>query len=111
MTAIKLRLSERDILDAMERAIAPLDETASMLTLNDDILDLLVDELISEDDPARLYRVDNWLLLLDICEPAAYEMAMVISDCHQAGHAWHGTHAQLSARYDASLAPNPSEEW
>lgn len=111
MTATKLRLSERDILDAMERAIRPLNESASMLTLNDDILELILDELVAEDDPARIYRVDPWLCFLDICEPAAYEMAMVISDCHQAGHAWHGTHQQLSARYDAKLASNPAEEW
>jgi hypothetical protein len=92
-------------LDALDRAIRPLDETASMLTLNDDLLDLLVDELVPEDDPARVYKVDNWLLLLDICTPDAYELAMVMSDCHQAGHSWHGTLTQLSARYDESLVP------
>lgn len=101
----RLQFTERDILEAMERAIRPLDEEASMLTLNDDILDLLVDELLPTDDPARVYRVENWLLLLDVCTPRAYELAMVISDCHQAGHSWHGTLAQLSARYDESLMP------
>lgn len=99
----RLQFTSRDILEAFERAIRPLDETASMLTMNDDILDLLVDELIPEDDPARVYRVENWLLLLDICKPDAYELAMVISDCHQAGHSWHGTYEQLSARHDSKL--------
>jgi hypothetical protein len=104
MTA-RLQFTQRDVLDALDRAIKPLDETASMLTLNDDLLDLLVDELVPEDDAARIYKVDNWLLLLDICTPDAYELAMVISDCHQAGHSWHGTYTQLSARYDESLVP------
>jgi hypothetical protein len=99
----RLQFTQRDVLDALDRAIKPLDESASMLTLNDDLLDLLVDELVPEDDAARIYKVDNWLLLLDICTPDAYELAMVISDCHQAGHSWHGTYDQLSARHDAEL--------
>lgn len=109
MMATRLQLSERDVLDAFERAIRPLDETASMLTLNDDVLDLIIDELVSEDDPARRLGVDNWLLCLDVMSPAAYELAMTISDCHQAGHAWHGTLQHLSAQHDAKLAGVP--EW
>ena len=103
MTATKLQLSERDILDAFERAIRPLDETASCLTLNDDLLELILDEVLPSDDPARRYGIDHWLVFLDICTPDAYELAMVAYDCHQAGHSWHGTLQQLSARYDAEL--------
>ena len=103
MTATKLQFSESAILEALERAIRPLDESASMLTLNDKLLDLIIDELISEDDPARVYRVEPWLLLLDVCTPAAYELAMTIDDCDQAGHSWHGLCDQLSVRYDAEL--------
>lgn len=101
----RLQFTSRDILDALHRAIRPLDDDASMLTMNDDILDLLVDELVPEDDAARVYRVENWLLLLDITTPDAYELAMVISDCHQAGHSWLGTYDQLSARHDSELVP------
>lgn len=101
----RLQFTVRDVLDALDLAIRPLDDEASMLTTNDDILDLVIDELVPEDDPARVYRVENWLLLLDITTPDAYELAMVISDCHQAGHSWHGTLAQLSARYDETLVP------
>ena len=102
MTA-RLQFTPRDVLDALDRAIKPLDDEASMLTTNDDILDLVIDELVPEDDPARVYRVENWLLLLDITTPDAYELAMVVSDCHQAGHSWKGTLDQLSARYDSEL--------
>jgi hypothetical protein len=102
MTA-RLQFTVREVLDALDRAIRPLDDDASMLTTNDDILDLMVDELVPDDDPARVYRVDNWLLLLDICTPDAYELAMTVSDCHQAGHSWKGTLDQLSARYDSEL--------
>ena len=109
MMATRLQLSEREVLDAFDKAIKPLDETASMLTLNDDVLDLIIDEILPEDDPARRLGVDNWLLFLDICTPAAYELAMTISDCHQAGHSWHGTLQQLSAHLDAKLAGVP--EW
>jgi hypothetical protein len=96
-------VDERGILDAFERAIAPLDESASMLTLNDDLLELIIEELVPEDDKVRRLGVDHFILLLDICTPDAYELAMLISDCHQAGHSWHGTLEQLSARHDAEL--------
>jgi len=107
--ATRLQYDERAILDAFDRAIRPLDDTASMLTLNDDLLDLIIDELLPEDDAARMLGVDNWLIFLDICTPAAYELAMTVSDCHQAGHSWHGMLAQLTATYDAKLAGVP--EW
>jgi len=109
MMATRLQFSERDVLEAFERAIKPLDETASMLTLNDDVLDLIIDELLPEDDPARMLGIDNWLICLDVMTPAAYELAMTVSDCHQAGHAWHGTLTQLSRHHDAKVAGIP--EW
>ena len=111
MMATRLQYDERAILDAFDRAIRPLDDTASMLNLNDDLLDLLVDELVGDDDPARLLGVDNWLLILDIATPAAYELAMTISDKHQAGHSWHGMLDQLSRMHDAKHAANPAGEW
>lgn len=111
MTATRLQFSESAILEALERAIKPLDETASSLTLNDRLLDLIIDELLAEDDPARAYALEPWLILLDASTPAAYELAMTIDDCDQAGHSWHGMLEQLSSRYDAKQSPNPSESW
>jgi len=104
MMATRLQFSEQDILDAFDRAIRLLDETASMLTLNDRVLELILDELLAEDDPARLLGIEPWLILLDVCTPAAYELAMTVDDCDQAGHSWHGTLSQLSAAHDAKLA-------
>lgn len=111
MMATRLAFGGREVLDAMDRAIRPLSDDASMLTTNDDILDLIIDELLPEDDAARVYGVDNWLLLLDVCTPDAYELAMTVSDCHQAGHGWRGTHDQLSKHWDAKHSPNPIESW
>ncbi|MDR6794830.1 hypothetical protein J2X12_002841 [Pseudarthrobacter oxydans] len=102
MTA-RLQFTQRDVLDALDRAIKPLDDTASSITLNDRLLDLLIDELIPEDDPARAYGLEPWLTLIDILEPAAYELAMTMDDCDQAGHSWLGLLEQLSARHDAEL--------
>lgn len=101
----RLQFTERDVLDAMERAIRPLDDEASMLTLNDRVLELIIDELLAEDDPARLLGIEPWLVVLDVATPAAYELAMTIDDCDQAGHSWHGTLQQLTARYEESLVP------
>jgi hypothetical protein len=111
MMATRLQLSEREVLDAFDRAIKPLDETASMLTLNDRVLELILDELLAEDDPARLLGIEPWLIALDVMTPAAYELAMLIDDCDQAGHSWHGTLDQLNRLHDAKLASNPAEEW
>lgn len=99
----RLQFTSRDILDALHRAIRPLDDDASMLTMNDRLLDLIVDELLAEDDPARAYGLEPWLTLIDVCEPAAYELAMTIDDCDQGGHGWWNTLDQLSARHDAEL--------
>jgi hypothetical protein len=104
MTA-RLQFAPRDVLDALDRAIKPLDEMASMLTLNDRLLDLILDELLAEDDPARAFGLEPWLCLIDTCQPDAYELAMVIDDKDQAGHHWHSISDQLSARYDESLVP------
>jgi len=99
----RLQFTPRDILDAFERAIRPLNDEASMLTLNDRVLELIIDELLAEDDPARLLGIEPWLIILDIATPDAYELAMTIDDCDQAGHSWRGTLDQLSARHDAML--------
>jgi hypothetical protein len=96
MTAMRLQFSEFDVLEALERSISCLDESASMLTLNDRLLDLLLDELLPEDDPARVYKLEPWLVLLDVTTPAAYELAMVIDDKDQAGHGWHSMSEQLA---------------
>ena len=111
MSATRLQLDEAAILEALERAIRPLDESASSLTLNDRLLDLIIDELLPEDDPARAYALEPWLILLDVCTPAAYELAMTIDDKDQAGHSWHGTLDQLSKLWDAKQSPNPALEW
>jgi hypothetical protein len=103
VTKPRINFTPRDVLDALDRAIKPLDETASSLVLNDRLLDLLIDELIGEDDPARAYGLEPWLTLIDILEPAAYELAMTMDDCDQAGHHWHQMLDQLSARHDAEL--------
>ena len=102
MTA-RLQFTPRDVLDALDRAIKPLDESASMLTLNDRLLDLILDELLAEDDPARAYGLEPWLCLIDVCTSDAYELAMVIDDKDQAGHSWHGLADQLTAIHDESL--------
>ena len=102
MTA-RLQFTPRDVLDALDRAIRPLDDEASMLTLNDRLLDLILDELLAEDDCARVLGIEPWLCLLDTCNPDAYELAMVIDDKDQAGHHWLGIYEQLSARHDAEL--------
>lgn len=102
-TATRLQFGCREILDALESAIRPLDESASSMTLNDRLLDLLIDELLPEDDAARLYGVDPWLLMLDVTTSEAYELTCIIDDCDQAGHAWWGILDQLSARHDAEL--------
>jgi hypothetical protein len=101
MTATKF--NESAILEALERAIRPLDESASSLTLNERLLDLIIDELLTADDPARAYALEPWLVLLDVCTPSAYELAMTVDDKDQAGHSWHGLCEQTSARYDAEL--------
>lgn len=98
------RLSELDILQALERAIKPLDDSASMLALNDRLLDLIVDELVGEDDPVRRLGVEPWLVLLDLCSPDAYELACLIDDCDQAGHSWHGLADQLTNRVHNKLS-------
>ena len=102
MTA-RLQFNSRQVLDALESAIRPLSESASSQTLNDRLLDLILDELLADDDPARAYALEPWLILLEVCLPDAYELAMTIDDCDQAGHSWHGLYDQLSARYDAEL--------
>jgi len=99
----RLQFTCRNILDAFELAIKPLSESASSQTLNDRLLDLIIDELLADDDPARAYALEPWLILLDVSLPDAYELAMTIDDCDQAGHSWHGLYDQLSARYDAEL--------
>jgi hypothetical protein len=109
MMATRLQFSERDVLEAFDRAIRPLDETASSINLNDRLLDLIIDELVSEDDPARVYGLEPWMLLIDVCTPAAYELAMLMDDCDQAGHHWHSTLEQLTKMHDAKLAGVP--EW
>jgi len=104
MMATRLQYDERAILDAFDRAIRPLDDTASSMTLNDRLLDLIIDELVSEDDPARVYCVEPWMILIDICTPSAYELAMLMDDCDQAGYPWHSTLDQLLQRHEELVA-------
>lgn len=93
----RLQLDSRQVLDAFEAAIRPLHETASSLTTNDRLLDLLVDELLTDDDPARAFQLEPWIVLVDVLDADAYELAMTIDDKDQAGHAWHNMHDQLSS--------------
>lgn len=99
----RLQLDSVQLLDAFEAAIRPLHETASSLTTNDRLLDLVIDELLSEDDPARAYQLEPWLILVDILDGEAYELAMTIDDKDQAGHGWHNMHDQLSSARFARL--------
>ena len=99
----RLQFTSRQVLDAFESAIRPLDESASSMTLNDRLLDLLIDELLADDDPARAYALEPWMILIDVLDAAAYELAMTIDDSDQAGHSWHGLCDQLSARHDEML--------
>jgi len=96
----RLQFDSLQLLNAFEAAIRPLDETASSLTTNDRLLDLIIDEILPEDDPARAYQLEPWLVLVDVLDAEAYELAMTIDDKDQAGHSWSNLLDQLqSARF------------
>ncbi|MBT2587903.1 hypothetical protein [Arthrobacter sp. ISL-95] len=98
----RLQFDSVQLLDAFEAAIRPLDETASSMTLNDRLLDLLIDELLPTDDPARSFVLEPWMVLIDVLDAEAYELAMTIDDKDQAGHSWSTLLDQLnSARFAA----------
>ena len=99
----RLQFDSVQLLDAFEASIRPLHDTASSLTTNDRLLDLIIDEMLPDDDPARAYQLEPWMILVDVCDAAAYELAMTIDDKDQAGHGWHSMHDQLSSARFAAL--------
>lgn len=99
----RLQYTSVQLLDAFEAAIRPLHETSSSLTLNDRLLDLIIDEILPTDDPARAYQLEPWLVLVDVLDADAYELAMTIDDKDQAGHAWHSLLDQLQGARFADL--------